>query len=107
MRPPIRALGEPVDALSYEEEECGFISINHSVIGKHCNKMHGWKWKKEEPEHWHEVKVQTFFNSGGLRRYFIVRAVERQPVDSLRGGEDDDKGEGEIAAIKSEWAEAW
>lgn len=69
--------------------------------------MHGWKWKKEEPEHWHEVKLQTFFNSGGLRRYFIVRAVERQPVDSLRGGEDDDKGEGEIAAIKSEWAEAW
>jgi len=107
LRPPIRALGEPVDAFLCEEEECGFISINHSVIGKHCNKMHGWKWKKEEPEHWHEVKVQTFFNSGGLRRYFIVRAVECQPVDSLRGGEDDDGGEGEIAAIKSEWAEAW
>lgn len=101
---PIQALGKPVEALLCEEEACGFISINHSVMRKHCNKTHGWKRKKEDPEHWSKVKAQTFFTSGGFRWYFIVHVGENQSASSLRVGEHEEQ---EMAAIKNEWAEVW
>lgn len=101
LKAPFSVLGRPIDALLCEEEECDFISINRSAIAKHCNKAHGWRSKKEDPEHWRRVKVQTFF-TGRFRRYFIVHTPEDGSVD--RSLSDDDRDE--VAVIKGEWEQA-
>lgn len=72
--PPFEVLGEPLDAFLCEEEECGVISTSRTRIGQHCNKKHDWKSSKEAKEHWTSVKVQTFFFTSGLQRYFVVRS---------------------------------
>ncbi|KAL2356365.1 hypothetical protein BJ546DRAFT_601037 [Cryomyces antarcticus] len=95
---PIEGLGKPVEAFLCEEEECGFVSTNHSVIRKHCNTKHDWKWKKEDPEYWTKVKAQTFFTGGGFRRYFVVHAAEDHSIAVALGQEDKDNA----AAIKRE-----
>ena len=81
--PPFEVLGEPLDAFLCEEEECGVISRSRTQIGQHCNKEHDWRSSKEAKEHWTSVKVQTFFFTSGLQRYFVVRSMciarPRQP----------------------------
>ena len=72
--PPFEVLGKPLDAFLCEEDGCGVISTSRTRIGQHCNKEHDWKSVKEAKEHWTSVKVQTFFFTSGLQRYFVVRS---------------------------------
>lgn len=102
LEPPLGVLGKPIDGFLCEEEECGFISINRSVIAQHCNKVHDWQSTKRDREHWSKVKVQTFFRTGGFQRYFVVHAPEENgSVNPSLTKED----EAEAAAIKREWKE--
>jgi hypothetical protein len=39
---------------------------------KHCKKTHELLWISDKSSLFTLVKVQTFFNSGGLRKYFVV-----------------------------------
>ncbi|KAK5005025.1 hypothetical protein LTR28_008209, partial [Elasticomyces elasticus] len=87
--PRLEVLGEPIDAFLCEEEKCGFVSVNRSVIGQHCNKKHDWESTKENRESWSKVKVQTFFATGGLQRYFTVHVAPDQAADPLVSVEDD------------------
>ena len=51
LRPPIPALGKPIEALHCDGEECEDISINESVILKHSNKKHDWRSTEEDLVH--------------------------------------------------------
>lgn len=66
LSPPFEALGQPMDGILCDEEECGFISINRTRMRMHCNKEHGWRSKQNQREHWTSTEVQTFFSSSGL-----------------------------------------
>jgi superfamily II DNA helicase RecQ len=60
---------------------------------KHC-KEHNWWFSKQDPKHWKEVFVQTFFGNA-YQRYFIV-ASDQGPED-IRSTDDD-----EDAAIRDQ-----
>lgn len=102
LQAPFDALGEPVNALLCSEEDCGWISINRSVIAEHCNKAHGWRSTKQESEHWSRVKAQTFFSARNLRQYFVVRVPDEQATTTTMSYEDGV----EAAVIKQQFAEA-
>ncbi len=51
LEPPLKVLGKPIDGFLYEEEECGFISINQSVIAQHYNKVYNWQLTKRDRAH--------------------------------------------------------
>lgn len=74
---PFKSLGEPIKALICEEEECGYITINRSVMGQHCNKKHVWRSTRTQKEYWHNIWVQTFFGSR-RQRYFSVQWSEEE-----------------------------
>jgi hypothetical protein len=120
---PIPALGQPVKALRCNEEGCGHISINRKAIMKHCNQAHDWRHSTSNPEHWAVVHAQTFFTSGGLRRYFTVHVAEPEPEpeperesepapnnnNSQQGEEISQEGLDKITdamIMKREWADA-
>jgi hypothetical protein len=46
------------------------------MLQKHCKKEHRQAWKGDTSTLYKRVKVQTFFRTGGLQRYFVVRAVD-------------------------------
>jgi hypothetical protein len=39
---------------------------------KHCYKLHNLSWTGNKNLLYKSVKVQTFFSSGGLQKYFII-----------------------------------
>jgi len=98
---PFEALAAPVEAFLCDAEECGFISKNRSVVAQHCNQAHGWRSSKKDPEHWTDVKVQTFFTRGGFQRYFTVHVPEEQEQETRRAELGD--CEGFVAATLGAW----
>lgn len=95
--PPIEELGEPLNGFQcHGENDCRSLTISRDELRKHCNRVHKLAWRKEETEGlFSQVKVQTFFNTGGLRRYFTVRASE-QP-------EDQDADQDEVEGLINGW----
>jgi hypothetical protein len=67
----IQELGTPLDGLSCKT--CYFLTTDKSVLRKHLKKNHQQAWKSDKSEFYESVKVQTFFRSGGLQKYFIVK----------------------------------
>jgi hypothetical protein len=63
---------------------CSFITVNIDSMKKHCYKLHDLSWTGNKNLLYKSVKVQTFFSSGGLQKYFIV---------DLDDGEDGEDGE--------------
>ena len=54
----------------------GFITVSKDMLQKHCKKEHRRAWKGETSTLYNKVKVQTFFCTGGLQRYFLVDAAD-------------------------------
>jgi superfamily II DNA helicase RecQ len=102
LRPPFEALGRPVNALHCAEEECGFISINRTNMRMHCNKEHSWRSKEHERDFWTSVKVQTFFSSSGLQRYFTVLVPEEGRTSAVDRFEADGN-RAEVTLLLDEW----
>jgi len=90
-----------VEAFLCDTEECGFISKNCSVVVQHCNQAHGWHSSKKDPEHWTDVKVQTFFTRGSFQHYFTVHVPEEQKQETRRAELGD--CEGFVAATLRAW----
>jgi hypothetical protein len=67
---PIEELGSPLDGLKCKT--CDFVTINTNRLRMHCRKNHQQAWTGDKSVLYESVKVQTFFSSGGLQRYFIV-----------------------------------
>ena len=90
--PLFDALGDPISA--FQCMDCNHISTNRKSMQGHCNKTHQWHYSKDDPIHWTEVHVQTFF-LGFHQRYFVVRK-ESTPTQSqivLTEEDQDDKAQ--------------
>jgi hypothetical protein len=85
---PFDWLGAPMRGFQCDEPGCSKISTSRDVIRKHCYKKHAWKSNFDDPEHWHDVYVQTMFQSKAHRRYFVVDYHD----DSVRELEMSKKG---------------
>ena len=48
----------------------------------HCNKNHQQAWIGEKSLLYNTVKVQSFFRSGGLQKYFIVDLADVQNAEN-------------------------
>jgi superfamily II DNA helicase RecQ len=72
MGQPIQELGKPLSGFQCTEVDCNYISINKVIFQTHCKKEHGLRWIGDTSELYTEVKVQSFFRTGGLQRYFVV-----------------------------------
>jgi hypothetical protein len=46
------------------------------MLQKHCKKEHGQTWKGNTSTLYKRMNVQTFFDTGGLQWYFVVRAAD-------------------------------
>jgi hypothetical protein len=76
---PIKELGEPQDAFHCQHNgrcSLSFVTVSKDMLQKHCKKAHRQVWKGDTSTLYKRVKVQTFFRTGGLQRYFVVRAAD-------------------------------
>ena len=72
---PFEVLRELLDAFLYKEEKYRVISTSRTRIRQYYNKEHDQKYSKEAKEYQTLVKVQTFFFTSSLQRYYIVRSL--------------------------------
>ena len=68
--PPFKALKAPV--IGFSCIKCGHLFGALKGMQRHCNTEHNWHVSKQDPIHWQEVMVQTFFRGSNIR-YFTVR----------------------------------
>ena len=73
--PPIKALGLPLDGLMCKQDRCSFITINIDTLRMHVKGEHAVAWKGNTAALYRRVKVQTFFCTSGLQRYFVVNTT--------------------------------
>jgi hypothetical protein len=66
----IPELGAPLGGMQCKR--CSFITINIGKMKTHCRIEHQISWTGDKSVLYSSVKVQTFFSSGGLQKYFIV-----------------------------------
>jgi hypothetical protein len=67
----IEELGEPLDVYQCRiVDNCGFCTANKIRMQKHCSKVHQTAWMSNEATLCEKIKAQTFFQAGGLQRYF-------------------------------------
>ncbi|KAL1640171.1 hypothetical protein SLS61_010262, partial [Didymella pomorum] len=64
----------PLDGLQCET--CSFITVNKDAMRMYCKKTHQQAWVGEKSLLYKTVKVQSFFRTGGLQKYFIVNLVD-------------------------------
>jgi superfamily II DNA helicase RecQ len=94
--PPICELGEPLDGFQCGKEDCDYITINLDCLRIHCKEKHKLRWSKNRDGLFDQVKVQTFFRTAGLQRYFIVNALSSNAPVSLQQKE-------EVERLLGEW----
>ena len=82
---PIEELGEPLKGAQCKT--CSWVTINRDEMRRHCKKSHQQAWTGDKSLLYEAVKVQSFFRTGGLQKYFIVDWV--------------DAGNGEDAAVET------
>ncbi|RAQ98931.1 recq family helicase [Stemphylium lycopersici] len=78
---PIEALRKPLDGLQCTT--CGFITINKDTVRMHCKKHHQQAWTGDKSLLYNTVKVQSFFRTGGLQKYFVVQVAEAQNAEDV------------------------
>ena len=78
---PIEELGDPLDGAQCET--CSWITINKDEMRKHCKKDHQKAWVGEKSLLSKTVKVQSFFRTGGLQKYFIVKTAEAENTQDV------------------------
>ena len=52
----------------------------------HCNRVHKWEVTKQDPAHWTQVRLQTFFNPGYERYFRVASAVATAEEEDREGG---------------------
>jgi hypothetical protein len=85
-RPPFQELGEPLDAFQCKYDgDCSFTfcTVNINALRIHIKQKHKQGWKGRESMPYENVKVQTFFRTGGLQRYFTVNAADTNSEPSI------------------------
>ncbi|KAJ9624530.1 hypothetical protein H2203_005265 [Taxawa tesnikishii (nom. ined.)] len=66
--------GSAIRSLPYHLEHYHNFSATSraAIVAQHCNEKHGWRSSTKARRQWTDVKVQTFFPTSGLQRYFTV-----------------------------------
>ncbi|KIW86592.1 uncharacterized protein Z519_12804 [Cladophialophora bantiana CBS 173.52] len=77
--PSVEGLTAPIPAFSCAGPHCGVVSSHIKGIEQHARNSHQWKKTEEQPVFWRFIFAQTFFISGGLRKYFVVRVGPDTP----------------------------
>jgi hypothetical protein len=72
----IKELGKPLGGLCCKT--CRFLTVNTNVMRMHLKREHQQAWKGKKSALYESVKVQTFFNGGGLQKYFVVDLDENE-----------------------------
>jgi hypothetical protein len=67
---PFEELGQPLDGLQCRT--CAWRTTSGDLMRMHCKKNHQQPWTDTKSALYQRVKVQTFFSSGGLQKYFVV-----------------------------------
>jgi hypothetical protein len=68
----IEELSKPLDVYQCRiADYCGFCIVNKIKMQKHCNKVHQTAWMSDRATLCGKAKAQTFFQAGGLQRYFV------------------------------------
>jgi superfamily II DNA helicase RecQ len=67
---PFEELGQPLDGLQCRT--CAWRTTSGDLMRMHCKKKHQQPWTDTKSALYQRVKVQTFFSSGGLQKYFVV-----------------------------------
>ena len=75
---PIEELGEPLDGVQCKA--CSWITTNKDQMRMHCKKNHQQAWTGEKSLLYNTVKVQSFFRTRGLQKYFVVNLVDARNV---------------------------
>lgn len=76
LEPPIKELGKPLDGFLCDQDHCGFITVNTTRLRQHYKKVHRVPWTKNTIALLQKVKVQTFSQTPGQQRYFIVKELD-------------------------------
>ena len=71
---PIEELGEPLKGAQCKT--CSWVTINRDEMRRHCKKSHQQAWTGDKSLLYEAVKVQSFFRTRGLQKYFIVNWVD-------------------------------
>jgi hypothetical protein len=74
--PPIEELGRPLDRLACKQASCSFLTVSVDTLRMHVKREHAVPWKGDTAALYERVKVQTFFRTGRLQRYFVVKAAD-------------------------------
>jgi len=75
------------------------ITRNFLLFKAHCYQQHKLSWQGDTERLFKRVKVQTFFNTGGLRRYFIVQVPEYR----ASGPPVTEEAKAEVDMLLREW----
>jgi hypothetical protein len=67
----IKELGKPLTGLQCKT--CAYITISKEQVRMHCKKDHQQAWESDTSQMYSTVRVQSFFRTGGLQKYFRVR----------------------------------
>jgi hypothetical protein len=92
---PIDALGPPLEGLQCKA--CGYITTNSNKLRMHCKKEHKQAWTGDKSILYDTLKVQSFFRTSGLQRYFRVNWDEVEDAETL---DEERKLEGRLAEFK-------
>jgi hypothetical protein len=99
IRRPFQVLGAPLDAFQCEYNDCTHITKNFPLLKAHFYQQHNVSWQGDTDRLFGKVKVQTFFNAGGLQRYFVVRV----PDNEAGGSSAMEEKRAEVDTWLSEW----
>jgi hypothetical protein len=77
----IEELGLPLHGLKCKT--CDFITVNINVMRTHCKRIHEQAWIGNTSLLYDCVKVQTFFRTGDLQKYFVVNLGEVEDEENL------------------------
>jgi hypothetical protein len=67
----IGELGKPLTGLQCKT--CMHITVSKEQIRMHCKKNHNQAWKGDTSQLYSTIKVQSFFRTDGLQKYFRIR----------------------------------
>jgi hypothetical protein len=62
---------------------CNFITINIDVMQTHCKKNYKQAWIGNISLLYNYIKVQIFFYTGGLQKYFVVNLGKVEDKENL------------------------
>jgi hypothetical protein len=88
LRPPLEGL---------QCKTCRHITTNSNKLRMHCKKKHEQSWTGDKSLLYDTVKVQSFFRTSGLQKYFVV---DLGGIEDSKNVDDERRLEGRLAEFQ-------